>query len=437
MTETKNPRHSPEAEYAVIGSLMLDPSRVYDVQAIIVGHEDFYSLKSGTVYKAVTETIESTGTCDMVQLNQWFSDRKLLESVGGIDGLIEYFESVPSASNAEHYARIVRDKSARRAIETAANKAQLRCEGGDSNEDIIKDLDIEISDLGAAASSDADQIGVVAAESISLFIQHGGDAGGVATGFSEIDSMTGGMRDGELTIIAARPSMGKTAFATNIAEDMAIERNIPVIFFSLEMDSRSLTNRILCGRSNVGSYLIRNQKLRPEHIDKLAKAAEEVESSPLLICDNPGSTIEHIVADSRRAAKKHGVKAIFIDYLQLIPRRGKMSANEEVGAISRRLKLLARELDLPVICLSQLSRANEKRDDKRPLMSDLRDSGGIEQDADVIMMIHREDYYKRNDEFAESDGTAEVIIRKQRNGPTGTVSLKFDGDRTRFTNILF
>jgi len=258
---------------------------------------------------------------------------------------------------------------------------------------------------------------------------------GLETGFYELDEMTNGLQNGEMIIVAARPSMGKTAFALNVAEHIAANNQKPVAVFSLEMGRQQLAQRLLCSRSTVDAHKLRRNTLSRDDFGRLAQAVGQLSEAPLYIDDTPGLTLLGLRAKARRLAARHDIAAIFVDYLQLMSAPGSESRQQEVSTISRGIKALARELSVPVVCLSQLNRQAEAREGHRPRMSDLRESGSIEQDADVVMMLHREDYYHRGEDGYEMTHVAELIIAKQRNGPTGAVKLQFDGATTRFNNL--
>ena len=282
---------------------------------------------------------------------------------------------------------------------------------------------------------DAAELGELLQETYDKLQSDEGMRTGIETGFGELDEMTNGLQPGELIIVAARPSMGKTVLALNMAEYMSATSKQPCAVFSLEMSRQQLAQRLLCSRSGVDSHKLRRNMLGPDDFGKLALTVGELSEAPLYIDDTPGLTLLGLRAKSRRLAAKHDIKAIFVDYLQLMSAPGSESRQQEVSNLSRGIKALARELNVPVICLSQLNRAAEQREGHRPRMSDLRESGSIEQDADVVMMLHREDYFHRGEEDYEDTNTAEVIMAKQRNGPTGTVKLHFHGSTTRFHNL--
>lgn len=436
----KLPPHALEAEMALLGSMVLDAQVVGDVLQVLKGAEDFYKPAHAAIYETLVELYDSTQAIDMVQLNQRLIDKQMLEQVGGLAYLIDLAESVPSATGAPHYAKIVRDKAVlRRLIETAG---KVLHDAFNSDEDVVDLLDRAETEIFEIAEKKGDgeteALSVLLHETYDrLEAQDGQEVTGLETGFVELDEMTNGLQDGEMIIIAARPSMGKTAFAINIAEHIAASRKQPVAVFSLEMSKQQLAQRLLCSRSGVDSHKLRRNMLNQDDFARLALTVGELSEAPMFIDDTAGLTLMALRAKARRMKQRHGIACVVVDYLQLMsaPSAGRDGRQNEVSAISRGIKALARELNVPVICLSQLNRAAEQREGHRPRMSDLRESGSIEQDADVIMMLHREDYYHRGEEDYVDDNVAEVIINKQRNGPTGAVKLMFHGPTTRFNNL--
>ncbi|MEQ9455390.1 MAG: replicative DNA helicase [Phycisphaeraceae bacterium] len=427
-----------EAEAALLGSLLHDPSVTADIIEIVRGPEDFGHQPNSVVYAAIVELFDQTQSVDIVQLNQKLTDRQQLEHVGGTDYLVELAESVPSAAGAKHWARIVRDKgTVRRMIDTAGQILHDCYNNDEDAANILDRAEQKIFEL-AEAKTDTDiaELKVLLQETYEkLEAQEGRAVTGLATGFYELDEMTNGLQPGEMIIIAARPSMGKTAFALNMAEHVAATNHQGVAVFSLEMGKQQLAQRLLCSRSGVDSHRLRRNMLSREDFAQLSLTVGELSEAPMFIDDTPGLTLLSLRAKARRLKARHDVQAVVIDYLQLMSASGAASREQEVSALSRGIKALARELEVPVICLSQLNRAAEQREGHRPRMSDLRESGSIEQDADVVMMLHREDYYHRGDEDYQETNVAEVIIAKQRNGPTGTVRLQFNGATTRFNNL--
>lgn len=434
----KLPPHALEAECALLGSMILDWRVCGDVVQIIKGGSDFYKQAHSAIYDALVQLYDQGQSIDMVQLNQKLVDKQLLDEVGGINYLLELAESVPHAASATYYAQIVREKAKLRKLIEATGGILHDCYNSDEPiKELLDKAGKAVFDLSEDdAASDTAQLNVLLQETYQkLQDSDGRMVTGIETGFFELDEMLSGMQNGEMIIIAARPSMGKTAFALNIAEHMAATNNTACAVFSLEMGKQQLAQRLLCSRSGVDAHRLRRNMLSPDDFGELASTVGELAEAPMYIDDTPGLTLMGLRAKARRLAMQHDIKAIFIDYLQLMSAPGSESRQQEVSNISRSIKALARELNVPVVCLSQLNRAAEQREGHRPRMSDLRESGSIEQDADVIMMLHREDYYHRGDENYTDNNTAEVIVAKQRNGPTGVVKLQFNGATTRFNNL--
>lgn len=436
--QEKLPPAAIEAECALLGSMILDWRVCGEVVQVIRSPEDFSRGTHAAVYKALIDLYEEVQSIDMVQLTQKLADRDQLDAVGGIDYLIELFESVPSAINAGHYARLVREKALVRQLIDASGQLLDRCYNSDATAD---DLLVEAGKLiyqiqEKRGISDASDLHALLEMTMQQLEAHDGRAvTGLETGFFELDEMTNGLHGGELTIIAARPSMGKTAFMLNMAEHIATVNHIPVAVFSLEMSKQQLAQRLLCSRSGVDSQKLRKNMLSRDDFGRLQMTVGELAEAPMYIDDTPGLSPTVLRAKAMRLATEHHIKAIFVDYLQLMVDPGAPSRQEEVSGISRSIKAIARELDVPVICLSQLNRQAEQREGHRPRMSDLRESGSIEQDADVISMVHREDYFHRSDPDYDPNHIAEIIIAKQRNGPTGVAKLQFHGPTTRFNNL--
>ncbi|MEM6460053.1 MAG: replicative DNA helicase, partial [Planctomycetota bacterium] len=422
----KQPPHAIEAEMALLGSLILDWRVVGDVLQILKGADDFYKPAHAAVFETLVELYDQSQSIDMVQLNQRLIDKQLLEDVGGLEYLVALVDGVPSATEAPRYARIVRDKAVlRRLIETAGAVLHECYHSDEPVFELLDRAETQIFEIAEKKGDDsASDIGVLLKETFErLERDDGRSITGHETGFFELDEMTNGLQPGEMVVIAARPSMGKTAFAVNIAEHLAATKSLPVAVFSLEMSKQQLAQRMLCSRSGVDSNRMRRNTLSREDFGRLSLCVGELSEAPLYIDDTAGLTLMSLRAKARRLKQRHDVQAVFIDYLQLMsaPSAGRDGRQNEVSAISRGVKALARELAVPVVCLSQLNRQAEQREGHRPRMSDLRESGSIEQDADVIMMLHREDYYHRGDEEYVENNVAEVIVNKQRNGPTGTV----------------
>ena len=433
----KLPPNAPEAEAAVLGSMILDWQCCGEVVGVLKG-DDFYKQVHAAIYETLVELYDKEQNIDMVLLNQRLKDKGQLENVGGVEYLIELAESVPSSSSVGYYANIVREKSVLRKLIQSAGKILYDCYN--SSEEVGELLDKAERDIFEIAEKkidgDAASLKALLDEALHKLETHDGRLiTGVETGFFELDEMLNGMQNGEMIIVAARPSMGKTAFALNVCEHIGATNKQPVAIFSLEMSRQQLAQRLLCSRSNVDSHKLRRNMLSSDDFAKLSLAVGELSEAPVFIDDTPGLSLLGLRAKARRLAARHDIKAIMIDYLQLMSCPGSESRQQEVGEISRGIKALAREINVPVVCLSQLNRSAEQREGHRPRMSDLRESGSIEQDADVVMMLHREDYFHRGEEGYEDTNIAEVIVAKQRNGPTGVVKLAFHGGTTRFNNL--
>ncbi len=436
----KLPPHALEAEAALLGSMLQDWRVCGEVVQIIKKPESFYKQAHVVVYELLVELYDKHQSVDVVQLTQRLQDKQLLDDVGGVEYLLELAEAVPSPVHAAHYARIVQDKATLRGLIEATGKILYECYNAD--EPVGNLLDKAMRDVFEIAQSgqanEASALKDLLQETYDTLAQRAEDGRvitGIETGFFEMDEMLSGLQRGEMIIVAARPSMGKTAFALNIAEHIAATNRQPVAIFSLEMGKQQLAQRLLCSRSGVDSHKLRRNALTGEDFQEIARTIGELAEAPMYIDDTPGLTLLGLRAKARRLASQHDLKAIVIDYLQLMSAPGSESRQQEVSVISRGVKALARELNVAVVCLSQLNRSAEQREGHRPRMSDLRESGSIEQDADVVMMLHREDYYHRSSPDYTPTNTAEVIVAKQRNGPTGTVELTFHGPTTSFHNL--
>ncbi|MBN1818018.1 MAG: replicative DNA helicase [Sedimentisphaerales bacterium] len=431
---------SLEAEAAVLGSMVLDRECIGLVIQILTA-ESFYRPEHRMIFESLVALYERNSDIDLVLLRNELRTRKQLEEVGGVDYLVQVAESVPSAASAEYYARIVHDKSLLRQLVHASN--EILNDAYDEGGPVAEKLDAAerriFSVTEKKISGSATPIKNLLTEAFESIESRKGNLTGLPTGFYELNDKLCGLQKGEMIIIAARPSMGKTSLAMNMAEHIGADNDLPVALFSLEMSKRQLVERLLCSRSHIDAQLVRRGTLSTEQFEELTKAGSELFEKPIYIDDTPGATPLEIRAKCRRLKSQYDIQCVFIDYLQLMSVGGRIeSRQQEVSAISRDLKALARELEVPVVVLSQLNRAAEGREGHRPRMSDLRDSGSIEQDADVILLLHRESYYHRGDPDYPQEGPdankAEVIIAKQRNGPTGIVELIFDGSITRFKN---
>lgn len=437
-----------EAEKGLLGSILLSPREVLNDCAEQINEEAFYSPAHGTIYRVLVEMWGGNQQVDVITLTNRLRDLNLLDSVGGPGAVTELFGYVPTAANAPHYLEIVLEKSLLRRMITACTSSAARCyeEQGDVPQ-LLDDVEREIFTIGETrfrktAPDMRDEV-FTALENIEKMYQQRGRISGLATGFTMFDQMTDGLHPGEMIIVAARPSMGKTALAMNIVEHVALdlEEPKPVGVFSLEMSTQQLVQRMLCSRARVNMKKIRSGMLaRAEH-GKLNDAAATLSESNIFIDDTPGLTILELRAKARRMRDRHRIELIAIDYLQLCrstSRRGQENRQIEISEISAGIKALAKELEIPVIVLAQLNRQPEQRGGGKPRMSDLRESGSLEQDADLVSLLVRPEVYEE-DEEAKSDlaGKAELIIAKQRNGPIGEIPLTFIKEYTRFENTAF
>lgn len=458
----RQPPAALEAEMSLLGSMILDPQVIPDVLSFVRSREDFYDEKHGHIYAAVISVYDTHHSGDLVQIVDALRAAGKLELVGGEGYLVELAESVPAAVNAPHYARIVAEKAKLRRLIDAAGEILYEAYhagelGPDGAREVLDSAEMRVFEIAQEQQASDPQ---ALAELLEIELRRieaadfeGGGYSGIPTGYFELDDLLRGLQPGELLILAARPSMGKTALALNLAEQIALggvplagaspSQRHAVGIFSLEMSKVSLVQRLLSARSGVsGSSLRGGARISDEDLRRLLMASEDLKNAPIFIDDTPNLTVLNLRARARRMVAQHGVRCLMIDYLQLMsaPGAARESRQVEVSAISRGVKALARELNVPVICLSQLNRASESREGNRPRMSDLRESGSIEQDADVIMLLHREDYYHVQDEQWKAEnpdkiGVAEVIVAKQRNGPTGVVKLVWDNRVTRFRNF--
>ena len=431
---------SPEAEAAVLGSMILDRECIGDVVQQL-GTDSFYRPEHGAIFDALVALYEDKDVIDLVLLRDELKKHNKLESIGGVDYLVAVVDSAPSAANVEYYAGIVKEKHMLRQLVVASNEILIEAcaEGGDIGEklDVAEQRIFAVTEKKISGS-------VVPVKSLieevfeNIESRKGVHVTGLETGYFELDDKLCGLQKGEMIIIAGRPSMGKTSLALNIAENIGADPDspVPVAIFSLEMSKHQLVERILCSQSRIDSQLVRKGMLSTEQLAELTRTGSELFDKPIFVDDTPGLTPLMIRAKCRRLKSQHDIQCVMIDYMQLMSLGGRVeSRQQEISTISRYLKALARELDVPVVVLSQLNRAAEGREGHKPRMSDLRESGSIEQDADVVMLLHREDYYHKDDENYEDDNCADVIIAKQRNGPTGVVKLMFNGIYTRFDNL--
>ena len=437
------PPQSVEAEQAVLGGLMLAPE-AFDRIADQLGEHDFYRRDHQLIYRAIRELAEKSRPYDAVTLGEWFESQGLGEQVAGGAYLVELASTTPSAANIKAYAEIVRDKAVlRQLIEVGTGIVNdgFQPEGRESGELLAKaEQDVfAIGEARARGRSDFVPVNKAMAEAFDVLqtrYANGGGITGMPTGYTEFDEMTAGLQPTDLLILAARPSMGKTTLALNMAEYAAMKTKKAVAVFSMEMSASQLALRLISSTGRVNATRLRTGQLEDEDWSRVTSAIRLLREAKIFIDDTPALSPEALRAKARRLKREHDLGLIVIDYLQLmqVPGNSENRATE-ISEISRNLKALAKELNVPVIALSQLNRSLETRTDKRPVMADLRESGAIEQDADVIVFIYRDEYY--NKDASPDKGLAEVIIGKQRNGPTGSLKLKFFGEYTRFDNLAY
>ena len=430
--------HSLEAEQSVIGSMIMDKDAIIAASEIVNG-ADFYNSQYGIIFDTIVELNDQGQPVDLVTLQNKLKEKDVPPEVSSLEFVRDLLELVPTSVNASQYAQIVADKAVLRRMIRLNEELENACYNGkESLEIIMEDAEKRIFELVQHRNSGdfvpIRQVVLNAMDKIEMASKTSGTVTGIPTGFLDLDYKTAGMQPSDLVLIAARPSMGKTAFVLNIAQHVAFKENGCVAIFSLEMSKEQLVNRLLSLESKVDSQRIRTGNLTDDDWARLIESAGVVGRSNLIIDDTPGISISELRSKCRKYKLEHGLQMIIIDYLQLMSGsgRGSESRQQEISDISRSLKALARELQVPVLALSQLSRAVEQRPDHRPMLSDLRESGAIEQDADVVMFIYRDDYYNHE---SEKKGIAEIIIAKQRNGPIGTVELLWLPDYTKFANL--
>ncbi len=432
--------NSPEAERSVIGCMIVDKESVNAATEMLTS-EDFYNKQFGICFDAIKEVYDKTGSVDIVTLREKLIEKGASEEIANPGFLGDLVASVPDISHIKVYCEIVSEKAVKRNIIKVNEDIMNSCyTSAEESSALLESIEKKIFTLvQKRGSSEAKPIRDVVREAVDRIEKASKSTGpvtGIPTGFTDLDYKLSGLQNSDLILIAARPSMGKTALALNMAQYIAFKKNLPVAIFSLEMSDLQLVNRLFALESNINSNNIRTGRLTDDEWGKLIEATGTVGNSNLVIDATPGISISELRSRCRRYKMEKDIKIIFIDYLQLMSGNGGHSSEsrqQEISEISRSLKALARELDVPVVALSQLSRAVEARSDKRPMLSDLRESGAIEQDADVVMFIYRDEYY--NKEKTKEPGVAEVIVQKQRNGPIGTVKLAWLGDYTKFANL--
>ncbi|MBI2377046.1 MAG: replicative DNA helicase [Deltaproteobacteria bacterium] len=432
----RTPPQDIEAERAVLGSILLSNEAVYSAMEIL-RTEDFYRPAHALIYRAMLDLTSRGEPVDLVTLQAQLQATQQLEAVGGAGPIIELATAVPTAANVRHYAEIVRRVSTRRRlIDAATGIVGLAFENGNADEvlDTAERAIFEVSqDRAKKSLVPVSEIVKETFQRVIKLFDEKKAITGVTTGFTKLDSITSGLQPSDLVIVAGRPSMGKTAFALNLATSAALKDKRPVAVFSLEMSKEQLVTRMLCSEGRIDSFKLRGGFLSESDWPKLAKAAGTISEAPIYIDDTAAASVLEVRAKCRRLAAENDLGLVVVDYLQLMRGTGNTQGREqEISEISRGLKSLAKELNIPVIALSQLNRSLEQRTDKRPMLSDLRESGAIEQDADVIMFVYRDEVYKPD---TQDKGVAEIIIGKQRNGPIGIVRLKFFLEHTRFENL--
>ena len=429
--------HSAEAEQSVIGSMIMDKDAIVSVSEIITT-TDFYEQQYAILYETMLELHNEGKPVDLVTLQDRLKEKDVPPQVCSLEFIRDLVTAVPTSANVRYYAQIVRDKAELRRLirvaEETANECYLDKEKLDS---ILEKTEKQVFDIvqnrGTKEFTDIREVVLRSIDSIEAAAKNQGSVTGVATGFYDLDYKTAGLQPSDLILIAARPSMGKTAFALNIAEYVALKSNVTTAVFSLEMSQDQLVKRVLAMNSRVDSQAIRTGNLSGEDWALLMESARLVGNSNLVIDDTSAISVSELRSKCRKLKLEKNLGLVIIDYLQLMTAgRKSESRQQEISEISRSLKSLAREINVPVVALSQLSRAVEQRPDKRPMLSDLRESGAIEQDADVVMFIYRDDYYNRD---TEEPGVSEIIIGKQRNGPVGTVKLAWQAQFTKFANL--
>ena len=430
--------HSIEAEQSVIGSMLMDREAIIAASEIVTA-SDFYQTQYGIMFETMVELFNEGKPVDLITLQDRLKEKDVPPEVSSLDFVRDIITTVPTSANVRSYANIVREKAVLRKLihvnETIANTCYA---GKEPLDQILATTEKTIFDLlqsrGGGEFVPIRQVAVNVLEQIDVASKSQGSVTGIPTGFIDLDYKTSGMQPSDLVLIAARPSMGKTAFVLNLVDHVAVRKGLPCMVFSLEMSKEQLVNRMLAMESNVDAQKLRNGNLTDSDWDAVVEGIGVIGNSNLIIDDTPGISITELRSKCRKMKLEHGLSMIIIDYLQLMSGSGKSSDNrqQEISEISRSLKALAREMNAPVLALSQLSRACETRTDHRPMLSDLRESGAIEQDADVVMFLYRDDYYNKD---TDTPNIAEVIIAKQRNGPIGTVNLLWQPEFTKFVNL--
>ena len=430
--------NSLEAEQSVIGSMIMDREAIIAASEILL-KEDFYHQQYGVLFEAMVELFNEGQPADLVTLQNRLKEKDVPPEVSSLEYVRDLVAAVPTSANVKYYAQIVKEKAVLRKLIKVTENIENECYlGKESLEVILEDTEKKVFELlqnrGGGDYVPIKQVVINTLEKIELASKTKGNVTGIATGFVDLDYKMAGLQPSDLILVAARPSMGKTAFVLNIAQYVAFHSNLTAAIFSLEMSKEQLVNRMFSLESRVDAQVLRSGNLADSDWEKLIEAAGVIGASNLIIDDTPGISISELRSKCRKYKLEHDLKLVIIDYLQLMSGSGRStdSRQQEISDISRSLKALARELNVPVIALSQLSRAVEQRPDHRPMLSDLRESGAIEQDADVVMFIYHDDYYNKD---SENKNIAEIILAKQRNGPIGTVNLVWLPQYTKFANL--
>ena len=431
--------HNLEAERSVLGAILID-NEAFNVAAVVISPTSFFRDAHRRVFERMVDLSERNQPIDLVTLKEELERAGELDEVGGPAYIASLVDGVPHSTNVEYYAQIVKEKATLRHLIFSANKILGSAYDADQEADLILD---EAETAIFAVAEDRIKSGFVAMKDlvkesfpkIELLLEHKTFVTGVETKFHDIDRKTRGLQPGDLVIVAARPSMGKTSLVLNMCQNVATNGGVAG-FFSLEMSRESLFMRMLASEARIDMFRLLSGQIGQQEYGQITQALDSLSEARLFVDDTAGIGVLEMRAKARRLKAEHGLSLLAVDYIQLMTGRGRFeNRNLELASISRSLKGLAKELSVPIVVLSQLSRAPEARSDKRPMLSDLRESGALEQDADVVMLIFREEMYKQDDQPADTDGIAEIIIAKQRNGPTGTVKLTFLREQTRFGNF--
>lgn len=430
LNNIQQPPHSIESEHSVIGALIQD-ARAFDRVSDFLSPEDFYNLGHQIIFAEISDMVEVGAVVDIVTIAEKMGDEKL-KHVGGLSYLVQLAQSVPSAANIRVYAQTVLERAKLRRLIAVFHEATNTCfnPSAKTATEIASETELALMQSVDTSHNEPKPLSGVFTDALE-YVEQRGIVGGLQTGFIDLDTATGGLEPGDLVILAARPSMGKTAFALNIADNVALDGK-SVAFFSLEMPSRQIGLRILSARTRIPVSEMRTGNLSDARVDQISASMAGVHDQRLMIDDKPAVTVAYIRSKSRQLKRKHGLDLIVIDYIGLMIGKGD-NRTQELGSISRGLKAMAKELGVPVLALAQLNRGLEQRADKRPVLSDLRDSGEIEQDADIVLMLHRDEYYNHD---THMQGIAECLIRKQRNGALENVLLTYHGEIMRFENHI-